>query len=131
MSHAELLRNHLANAGKPRSDQNAEIYAVDVTVEFPYAPEGHTRELNGVEPVLAFFSRISSFALGFSLSEPTLLSSGDTFVAEYHGSATFKSTGLPYEQDYVLVGTVQDGKIVKLREHYDGLRVLRALGEIP
>src|SRR5471030_2302055 len=105
MSHAELLRTHLGNAGKPRDEQNAGIYADDVTVEFPFAPEGHTRQLSGVEPVLAFFSRISSFALGFSISEPTLLSSGDTFVAEYHGSAVFKSTNLPYEQDYVLIGT--------------------------
>jgi ketosteroid isomerase-like protein len=52
-------------------------------------------------------------------------------LAEYHGSATFKDTGLPYEQDYVLVATVLDGQLASLREHYDSLRVLRAMGEIP
>lgn len=131
MSHAELLRIHLANAGKARSEQNADIYSADLVVEFAYAPEGHTRRLDGVEACLGFLSRISTFAMGFSLSEPTIVSEGDTFVAEYHGSATFKDTNLPYEQDYVLVGHVEGGKIAGLREYYDPMRVLRAMGEIP
>ena len=131
MSHAELLSLHLKNAGAPRAEQNSEIYADDLVVEFPYAPEGHTRRLEGSEAFLAFFSRISSFAEGFSIGEPTILSEGDKFVAEYHGSATFKESGLPYEQDYVLVASVRDGKLAVLREHYDPMRVLRAMGEIP
>lgn len=130
MSHADLLQRHLQNAGKPRSAQDADVYAEDLVVEFPYAPEGHTRRLDGREACLAFLSRISSFAEGFSIGEPTILSVGDSFVAEYHGSATFKDTGLPYEQDYVLIAKVRDGKLDSLREHYDPLRVLRAMGEI-
>ncbi len=130
MNHADLLKSHLQNAGKPRAEQDGDIYTEDLVVEFPYAPEGHTRQLDGPEACLAFFSRISSFALGFKISEPTIVSDGDTFVAEYHGSATFKESGLPYEQDYVLVATVEDGKLKSLREHYDPLRVLRAMGEI-
>lgn len=131
MSHIELLQLHLQNAGKPRAEQRGDIYAGDLIVEFPYAPEGHTRRLEGPEACLAFFSRISSFAEGFRIGAPTIVSEGDAFVAEYHGSATFKDTGLPYEQDYVLVAQVQDGKLKSLREHYDPMRVLRAMGEIP
>ena len=131
MSHTDLLQRHLHNAGKPRAEQDAAVYAEDLVVEFPYAPEGHTRRLEGPEACLAFFSRISSFAQGFRIGELTIVSEGDAFVAEYHGSATFKDTGLPYEQDYVLVATVRAGKLVSLREHYDPLRVLRAMGEIP
>jgi len=131
MSHTDLLHRHLRNAGLPREEQNGEIYAEDLVVEFPYAPDGHTRKLEGPEAFLAFFSRISSFAEGFSIGSATLVSEGDRFTAEYHGSATFKSTGLPYEQDYVLVAIVKDGKLAHLKEHYDPLRVLRAMGEIP
>lgn len=130
MSHADLLQRHLQNAGKPRAEQDGAIYTEDLVVEFPYAPERHTRRLEGPEAFLAFFSRISSFALGFKIRNPTIVSEGDTFVAEYHGSATFKETGLPYEQDYVLIASVEDGKLKTLREHYDPLRVLRAMGEI-
>ncbi len=131
MSHLDLLQRHLANVGKPRSSQDAEVYAEDLVTEFPYAPEGHTRLLDGPEELLSFLSRISSFAEGFALGTPTIVSEGDTFVAEYHGSATFKESGLPYEQDYVVVAKVRDGKLASLREHYDPLRVLRAMGEIP
>ena len=131
MNHSDLLHRHLGNAGLPRDEQNREIYADDLVVEFPYAPDGHTRKLEGPEAFLAFFARISSFAEGFRIGPATLLSEGDTFVAEYHGSATFKDSGLPYEQDYVLVAHVKDGKFAHLKEHYDPLRVLRAMGEIP
>jgi len=130
MSHADLVQRHLNNAGKPRAEQDASAYAESVTIEFPYAPPDHTRRLEGVEALLGFFSRIASFALGFKLSGLTVLEQGDAFVAEYHGSAVFKDTNLPYEQDYVLVGKVEGGKIASLREHYDPLRVLRAMGEI-
>lgn len=131
MSYADLVERHLKNAGIPREEQDGEIYTEDLVVEFPFAPEDHTRRLDGPEAFLAFFARISSFAEGFSIGEPTLIVDGDRFVAQYHGSATFKSTRLPYEQDYVLVGTVRDGKLAHLKEHYDPLRVLRAMGEIP
>jgi ketosteroid isomerase-like protein len=131
MSHAELLQRHLQNAGKPRTEQDGSIYTDDLVVEFPYAPDEHTRRLEGPEACMAFFSRISSFAEGFVIGQPTMVSEGDKFIAEYHGSATFKSTGLPYEQDYVLVATVRNGKLSSLKEHYDPLRVLRAMGEIP
>ena len=130
MSNLDLVERHLKNAGIPREEQDATIYTEDLIVEFPYAPEGHTRKLDGPEAFLAFFARISSFAEGFSITQPTLISEGDSFVAEYHGSATFKDTQLPYEQDYVLVGTVRDGKLAHLKEHYDPMRVLRAMGEI-
>ncbi len=131
MSHAELLRRHLDNFGKVRSQQDADVYTEDLVTEFPYAPPDHTRKLEGIEALLGFQSRISSFAEGFSLRAPWLISEGDQFVARYHGSAIFKDTGLPYEQDYVVVGKVSDGKISHLEEHYDPLRVLRAMGEIP
>jgi ketosteroid isomerase-like protein len=131
MSHSDLLLRHLKNAGIPRTEQDGSIYTEDLIVEFPYAPPDHTRLLEGPEAFLAFFARISSFAEGFSIGEPTIVSSGDTFIAQYHGSATFKSTGLPYEQDYVLVANVRNGKLAHLEEHYDPLRVLRAMGEIP
>lgn len=131
MSHTDLLLCHLRNAGLPRSDQDAAIYTDDLVVEFPYAPDGHTRRLEGPEAFLAFFSRISSFADEFAIGRPVLISEGDRFAAEYHGSATFKESGLPYEQDYVVVAYVRDGKLASIREHYDPLRVLRAMGEIP
>jgi ketosteroid isomerase-like protein len=128
---AELLRRHLSLVGRTATPEDLSIYATDVIVEFPYAPEDHTRRLEGPGAVGRFMENIGKFSEGFKLGEPTIHETKTGCIAEYHGDAVFKSTGLPYSQDYISVLTVEDGKIKRIREYYDPLRVLRALGEIP
>lgn len=129
MDHKTLLLKHLGQAS-PDPNADTSFYAEDVIAEFPYAPEGHTRELQGVEAVVAFMRRIPTFAEGFALGEPTIHATDEGFIAEYSGDATFKSTGRSYAQDYVSVITVRDGRIAKIREYYDPVRVLRAIGDL-
>ena len=130
MSHADLFRRHLANAGRSAADQDLSVYAPNVVAEFPYAPDGHTRRLEGPEAVGRFLANIGNFALGFTLGEPTFVEAGDTVVVEYHGDATFKETGKAYAQDYIVVAHVEGGQLVSIREYYDPIRVLRAMGEL-
>lgn len=130
MSSTNLFLQHLDNVGKPAADQNLAIYAEDVVFEFPYAPEGHTRELNGHAGVSRFLENIGKFTEGFALGVPNIREVSEGVIAEYHGDAVFKDSQKPYSQDYVAVVKVVDGKIQSLREYYDGIRVLRALGEI-
>ncbi len=127
----ELLQKHLALfvCNLP-VEQATEVYHEDVTIEFPYAPEGHTRSLAGRDALLAFFSRIPGFAKDFRVGDPVVREIEGGLVAEYTGQSTFIESGLPYAQDYVLFMTVRDGKISAMREYYDGQRVLRALGEL-
>lgn len=129
MTHQELLEKHLAQATPSPSD-DLSFYAPDIVVEFPYAPEDHTRRLEGRDAVAAFMRRIPTFTEGFALGDPTLHPTPSGFIAEYHGEATFKSTGRRYAQDYISVIDVRDGQIVRIKEYYDPLRVLRAIGEI-
>jgi ketosteroid isomerase-like protein len=130
MSNADLFRRHLANVGRPASEQDLDVYAEGFVAEFPYAPEGHTRRLEGREAISRFLAAIGTFAEGFRLGEPRIVEAGDDLIAEYHGDSTFKETGRPYAQDYVAVARVEGGRIAHLREYYDPLRVLRAMGEI-
>lgn len=131
MTPRELLAKHLTIAAQtPPPDEAAAMYADDATMEFPYAPEGHTRRLEGRDAILAYFGRIKTFADGFALGEPTVVDTPDGLVARYEGSSTFKGTGLPYRQEYVLFMTVEGGRIAAMTEYYDGQRVLRALGEL-
>jgi len=130
MNSAELLAAHLSLAGRPATAQDLEIYAGDVVAEFAYAPEGHTRKLEGPQAIARFLGNIANFAEGFRIGTPTVLDTVDGFVAEYHGDAVFKETGKPYSQDYIVVVKVKDGRIAHIREYYDPMRVLRAMGEI-
>ena len=131
MSPRELLAKHLTIAqATPSPEEATAMYADDVAMDFPFAPEGHTRRLEGRDAILAYFGRIKTFADGFSLGEPSVVETPDGLIARYPGSSTFKATGLPYAQEYILFMTVQDGRILHLTEYYDGQRVLKALGEL-
>lgn len=131
MTNFDLLHKHLALfVSKIPASEAVDVYNEDVTIEFPYAPEGHTRRLEGRDALLAFFGRIPTFARDFNVGEPTIHEIEGGLVAEYKGASTFIDTGLPYAQDYVLFMTVRDGKIASMREYYDGQRVLKALGEL-
>ncbi len=131
MAPRELLAKHLTIAAVTLSPEEAvAMYADDVTMEFPFAPEGHTRRLEGRDAVLGYFGRIKNFSDGFTLGEPTVVETPDGLIARYPGSSTFKDTGLPYAQEYILFMTVEDGRIARMTEYYDGQRVLRALGEL-
>jgi ketosteroid isomerase-like protein len=130
MTSAELLAAHLSLVGKQVTPDDLKIYSDDFVAEFPYAPEDHTRRLEGGEAMGRFLSAIGNFAEAFKLGEPTIHETKDGFVAEYRGESIFKSSGRPYVQDYVVIVKVKDGKIAHWKEHYDPMRVLRAMGEI-
>lgn len=127
---SELLRSHLALVGKPATPEQLAIYADDVVSEFPYAPPDHTRRLEGPAALARFLENIGKFAENVRLGEPTIYEIPSGCIAEYHGDSVFKESGLPYSQDYIVVMTVTDGRISHIREYYDPMRVLRAMGEI-
>lgn len=129
MSPNDFLKRHLGQAS-PTPSQDISFYADNIVARFPYAPEGHTSRLEGPDAVAGFMRRIPSFAEEFAFGEPTIHETSDGFIAEYHGGSTFKSTGNRYEQDYISIFKIADGKIQSITEYYDPMRVLRAMGEV-
>ena len=131
MTSTDLLNHHLSFVGREATSEEANsVYHPSVVAEFPYAPPDHTRRLEGITAVVGFLARIGSFAEDIKLSLPTIFETSSGLVAEYHGESIFKDSGRKYEQDYVVVITVEDGLIIHIKEYYDPLRVLRAMGEI-
>lgn len=131
MNNADLLSGHLAVVDSSVAPHLEEaIYHDEVTIDFPFAPEGHTRRLEGRDALVRYFSNIPSFADDFTVSPPQVEPIEDGFVARYQATATFRKSKREYAQEYVAFITVADGKITKIVEYYDGLRVLRAMGEI-
>lgn len=127
---SELISIHLSHIGKPVSEQDQSIYSPNIVAEFPYAPDGHTTKLEGPEAVGAFLARIATFARDIRIGEPKIHETPTGAIAEYHGDSVFTDTNLPYSQDYIVVFTVVDGQFAHFREYYDGLRVLKAIGEL-
>lgn len=127
---AELLKAHLSLVGRDATPDDLEIYAEDLVVEFPYAPDDHTHRLDGRAQIARFMGAIGEFAENIRLGEPVIHETQDGFIAEYRGESIFKATRSPYSQDYISVFKVSNGQIVSIREYYNPLRVLRALGEM-
>lgn len=131
MIHADLLSGHLAVVDSSVAPHLEEaIYHEDVVIEFPFAPEGHTRRLEGRDALVRYFSNIPRFADDFTVTSPKVEVLPDGFVARYEATAKFRDSGRPYAQEYVAFVTVSGDKISKVVEYYDGLRVLKALGEL-
>ena len=110
-------------------EQDLTIYAENVAVEFPFAPSDHTQTLNSAQNLGEFFANIGTFASGhrIELLEASAFEGG--FTLEYRESSTFRATGRAYASRIVWTACIEDGRIVRLREYYDPLRVLEALGE--
>lgn len=130
MTEQILLEQHLGNIGKPLEAQDLTIYATNLRVEFPFAPEGHTPSLDGPEALGKFLAAISTFTTGHQITQLETATFEGGFVIEYEESSTFRGTGRTYASRIVWTARVESGKIVRLREHYNPLRVLEALGEL-
>ena len=124
-----LALAHVRNLGLPAEGQDLSIYAENVHVLFPYAPEGHTRELRGVGELSRFLAAIGEFTTGHAVQNVIALPTGDGFVLNYTESSVFRGTGNAYSSEIVWLATVEGGRITALKEFYDPLAVLRALGE--
>lgn len=110
--------------------QDLAIYAERLLVEFPFAPEGHTQRLDGPEALGRFLAAIGEFTQGHQMTNRESATFEGGFVLEYDESSVFRGTGRAYRSRIVWIARVESGKIVRLREHYNPLRVLEALGEL-
>ena len=120
---------HVQNIGKPIEQQDLSIYSPDISVTFPFAPEGHTQSLQGIEALSKFLAAIGEFTTGHVVDGLAVLTDGDRLAVTYAESSVFKSTGLFYRSEIVWTGTVVGGLISSLTEYYNPLAVLAALGE--
>lgn len=129
MDAVELFRRHIDNFGQAAREGDSDIYADDVVVLMPYAPEGHTNRIEGPEAVRRFLARIGDFFDGVEMGEPQIRTTEDGLVAEIHGESTSKETGRRYVQDYVMMLRARDGKIIEVKDYYNPIKVLFATGE--
>lgn len=123
----DLALTHLANVGKPLDQMNLSCYADDVLVEFPFAPEGHTKRLEGVESLAKFLSAIADFTEGHEMKRIEVATTESGFTLRYTESSIFRSTGKHYASEIVWLAKVNDGLITHLSEFYNPLAVLSAL----
>lgn len=126
-----MISGALGELLAPGADGFASMMAEDGVMEFPFAPPGLPTRLEGREAVAAHLADLPALLSIESLSEPEvhLARDGETAVLEFDCRGRAAATGRPYDQRYVSVITVRDGRITRYRDYWNPLVVLRSLGD--
>jgi ketosteroid isomerase-like protein len=103
-----------------------DLWAEDGTMEFPFAPPGRPRRLEGKEAVAAYMRPYPDHIDLHDFPEVRIHETTDpeTIVVEMRGVGRVVATDGPFETTYVAVVTVRDGLIVSYRDYWDPLAVL-------
>ncbi|HZG07345.1 MAG TPA: nuclear transport factor 2 family protein [Allosphingosinicella sp.] len=98
------------------------VWAEDAVQEMPYAPAGFPKRVEGREALIRQYSAWPAnsgkarFTDGIRF-HPT--QNPEVVVAEFHGVSEIVPTGRVYDQRYVGIFHVENGKITLFREHFD------------
>ena len=105
------------------------LSADDVVAEFPFAPEGSPRRLEGREALYEYLRNYPSVINLRSIPHLRIYSTDDpnVAIAEWSASGEVLTNGNAYEMSYATFVTFKDGLIVNYREYWDPLAFTQAM----
>lgn len=105
-----------------------DLFTDDVIFEFPYAPEGLPRKLVGRTALAGHLARLGPLLEFDEMTLGDVYPSGQTVVFEFSCRGRGTTTGAAYNQNYVSVIRLREGRIAHYRDYWNPLVVLSALG---
>jgi ketosteroid isomerase-like protein len=113
-------------------DQIADLYAPDVVIEIPFAPDGIPAVTEGRETMRARMNAAAALFVFDSVSDVSLHGTADPelIVAEYRVHGHLTSSGKPFTLTYITVTRVRDGLIVWSRDYGNPLEVAQLAAEM-
>ena len=126
----ELLRHSLDTFLAKDMKGWANLCAEDVVAEFPFAPEGSPKRLEGRPALYEYLRNYPDIIDVRSLPAVRTYVTDDpnVAIAEWSSSGQVLSNGNPYEMSYATFVTFRDGLIVNYREYWNPIAFLTALG---
>jgi uncharacterized protein len=124
---SDLLRAALGDRLAP-ADSLLGLFADDVIFEFPYAPDGLPKRLDGIAALAAHLERLGPMLTFGPMNLGNVYALGETAIFEFSCRGEGVDTGAPYNQDYISVVTLREGRIAHYRDYWNPLVVLTALG---
>lgn len=126
-SFGDLLRAALGDR-LVAADDLLGLFTDDVVFEFPYAPEGLPRRLDGIDALAGHLEKLGPLITFGSMALKSVHASGETVIFEFSCTGRGTRTGAPYDQDYISVVSLKGGRIRRYRDYWNPLVVLTALG---
>jgi len=90
-----------------------------------YLPIGGS--YHGTKEIAEFFLKLNETTQCTYLEPLTMVQEGDTVVVTGESNWIARSTGVPYDNPFVHVFTMQGGKIASIRAYYDTSKLEHAL----
>jgi ketosteroid isomerase-like protein len=102
------------------------LWAEDGVMEFPFAPEGWPRRLEGKEAVAAYMRHYPDHIDLHDFPALRIHQTTDpqTIVVEMRGVGRLVETDTPFDMTYIAVVTVRNGRITSYRDYWNPLAVL-------
>lgn len=101
------------------------LWAEHGFMEFPFAPPGWPRRLEGREAIAAYMRDYPDHIDLHDFSDLRIHETTDpgTIVVEMRGMGRVVATGSPFDMTYIAVVTVQDGRFTSYRDYWNPLAV--------
>lgn len=129
----EMFRHVLRLFFEGDTESHVALLADDVVFEFPFAPAGVPRRLEG-KAAAAEHVRVNLGAVELDrLPEATIYrtTEPDTAIAEAHNVGRVKATGARFDMSFIAVMKVRDGRITLYRDYWSPLDVGGLAGTEP
>jgi uncharacterized protein len=110
-----------------RVDQNAtdflDLMAEDGVMEFPFARPDRPKKVSGHSDLAAYLEPLADILAIESFTEPVVhwTLNPKVVILEFSITGRIRGNGQPYNQSYVEVVTIEDGKIKNIRDYWNPL----------
>ena len=108
------------------ADAIAEMWTDDAVLEFPFAPEGFPSRIEGRPAIERYFRDALEVVtpIGYPDRVVTPLADPDGCLIEFGSRLTVGDDPTVFENKYITLVRVRDGKIAHFKEHYDSVKRL-------
>ncbi|MFI1004104.1 nuclear transport factor 2 family protein [Streptomyces galbus] len=103
-----------------------DLWTDDGVMEFPFAPDGWPRRLEGKEAIAAYMRHYPDHIDLHDFPDLRIHQTSDpeTIVVEMRGVGRLVESDAPFEMTYIAVVSVRDGHFASYRDYWNPLAVL-------
>ena len=123
-----VLRHALGDALDPDAGDLMAMCAPDVVFEFPFAPSGMPKRVEGQEALANYLTGLGEMLTLDRMTVPIVypVREDGVFVLEFGSEATSRINGRTLKPRYIAVVRLEGGKIALYRDYWDPTLVAQA-----
>lgn len=125
---SRFLKEVLDGLLDPELQNVEDFFAPEAIFEFPFAPPGLPQKLEGAAAIRAHLERLPEMIEILEIGTPSVHRSqqAGVCIVEFEVRGRAVATDRPYNQRYINVIQVRDGRIIHYRDYWNPLVVLEA-----